>query len=112
MRHSAGLLRLFASATLAMGVALPAQTAAQTGCEAKRRSCVAECRAQYFTVDPKRNACIAKCEAEASRCVREQAARQGGATNLVFTRGISPTSHEASGVVGLANLAGPGSLRV
>ncbi len=73
MRHSAGLMRLFASATLALAAAEPTHVAAQTGCEAKRRSCIAECRAQYFAVDPKRNACIANCVAEADRCTREQA---------------------------------------
>src|SRR5215218_2177945 len=111
MRHSAGLLRLFASATLALVAAGPAQTAAQTGCEAKRRSCVAECRAQYFTVDPKRDACIAKCEAEANRCMREQAVQQGRS----HEPGVHPrdflTSREPNGVVGLASLAGPSSLR-
>jgi hypothetical protein len=111
MRHSAGLLRLFASATLALVAAEPTRTAAQTGCETKRRSCIAECRAQYFTVDPKRDACVANCVAEANRCMREQAAQQGEATNPVFTRGISLTSHGPNGVVGLANLAGPSSLR-
>ena len=73
MRHSAGLLRLFAAATLALVAAEPTYAAAQTGCEAKRRSCIAECRAQHFAVDPKRNACIASCVAEANRCMREQA---------------------------------------
>jgi len=73
MHHSAGLLRLFASATLALVAADLTHEAAQTGCETKRRSCIAECRAQYFTVDPKRNACIASCVAEADRCMREQA---------------------------------------
>lgn len=77
MRHSAGLLRLFASATLVLIAAEPTYTAAQTECEAKRRSCIAECRAQYFTVDPKRNACVANCVAEANRCIRDQAVRQG-----------------------------------
>jgi hypothetical protein len=78
MRHYAGLLRLFATATLALMAADLAYEAAQTGCETKRRSCIAECRAQHFNVDPKRNACIANCESEANRCRREQA-RAGGA---------------------------------
>ena len=82
MRHSAGLLRLFASATLALVAADLAHEAAQTGCETKRRSCIAECRAQYFAVDPKRNACIANCVAEADRCMREQARAGGGVAEL------------------------------
>lgn len=77
MRHSVGLLRLFASATLVLIAAEPTHTVAQTECEAKRRSCIAECRAQYFTIDPKRNACIANCVAEANKCIRDQAVRQG-----------------------------------
>ena len=75
MGRSAGLPRLFASAALALVAAEPTRAAAQTACEAKRRSCIAECRAQYFSVDPKRNACIAKCVAEADRCTREQAGK-------------------------------------
>ncbi len=71
-------LRLLVSAILALSMAGPTHAAAQTGCEAKRRSCIAECRAQYFTVDPKRNACIANCVAEANRCIREQAVQQQG----------------------------------
>lgn len=78
MRHSAGLLRLFVSASLALVTAEPLHKAAQTGCEPKRRSCIAECRAQYFTIDPKRETCIANCVAEANRCMREQAAQQRG----------------------------------
>ncbi len=73
MLHPAPRLRLFASAILALIAAEPADKAAQTECEAKRRSCIAECRAQYFTVDPKRNLCVANCVAQANRCAREQA---------------------------------------
>ncbi len=70
MRHPAGLLRLLASAVLVLAAAEPADKAAQAACEPKRRSCVAECRAQHFNMDPKRNACIANCVAEANRCTR------------------------------------------
>lgn len=72
MRRSAPLVWLFASATLALVTAEPTHTLAQTQteCEPKRRSCIAECRAQYFSVDPKRSACIANCEAAANRCMR------------------------------------------
>ncbi len=86
MRHSAGLLRLFVSASLALVTAALPYKAVQTGCETKRRSCIAECRAQYFNIDPKRGACIANCVAEANRCMREQAAvnRLGnGALSLI-----------------------------
>lgn len=77
MRHSAALLQLSASATLALDAAEPTYTAAQAVCEAKRLSCVAECRARHFAIDPKRDACIANCMAEANRCMREQAAQRG-----------------------------------
>jgi hypothetical protein len=99
MRHSAGLLRLFTSAILALVAAEPTHTAAQTGCEAKRRSCIAECRARHFSIDPKRDACIANCMAQANRCMREQGVRQGQAANLAFFCSIFLTSHEPNGVV-------------
>ncbi len=89
MRYAAGLLRLFASATLALVAADLTHEAAQTGCETKRRSCIAECRAQYFTIDPKRNVCIANCVAEANRCLREQAVQQGDSTTHLFFRSVS-----------------------
>ncbi len=82
MRHTAKLLWLFASATLALVAADLTHEAAQAGCETKRRSCIAECRAQYFAVDPKRNACIANCVAEADRCMREQARAGNGANEF------------------------------
>ena len=75
MRHSAGLLRLFASAILVLAAAEPTDKAEHAACEPKRRSCVAECRAQHFNMDPKRNTCIANCVAEANRCTRGQAER-------------------------------------
>jgi hypothetical protein len=75
MRRSAELLRLFAFATLIPVAAEPAREAAQTRCEPKRQSCIAECRAQYFNIDPKRGTCIASCIAEANRCMREQAVK-------------------------------------
>lgn len=85
MRHPAGPLRLFASVTLALAAAGLTHETAQTGCETKRQSCIAECRAQYFAVDPKRNACVANCAAEANRCMREQARTRDGVTELANT---------------------------
>jgi hypothetical protein len=107
MRHSTGLLRVFASATLALIAVEPTHAAAQTGCEAKRQSCIAECHARYFTIDPKRNACIANCMAEANKCMREQAVQQGEATRPVFVCSIFQTSHKPIAVERLLNLAGP-----
>ena len=89
MHHSAGFLRLFASAILGLAAAEPAHAAAQTECETKRRSCITECHARFFSIDPKRNACIANCTAEAARCAREQPAQQGAPTtsSLLHIRG-------------------------
>jgi hypothetical protein len=83
MRHPACVLGLVASATLALVAVDLAREVAQTGCETKRRSCIAECRAQYFAIDPKRDACIANCVAEANRCRREQARAGDGVTEFV-----------------------------
>jgi hypothetical protein len=76
MRRSACLFWLLAAATLAPATAQPArQAVAEAECEPKRQSCVAECRAQYFTIDPKRTGCAANCAAVAARCTREQSGR-------------------------------------
>jgi hypothetical protein len=83
MRHPACVLGLVASATLALVAVDLAREVAQTGCETKRRSCIAECRAQHFAIDPKRSACIASCVAEADRCRREQARAGDGVTAIV-----------------------------
>src|SRR5688572_2743118 len=80
MRHSATLLRVLAAVALGLAVAEPNNAAAQTGCEAKRQACIAECRAQHFAIDPKRTACIASCESEANRCMRERAQAGRSAT--------------------------------
>jgi hypothetical protein len=87
MRDSEATLRLPASAIVALAAAEPTQTTTQTACEAKRLSCVAECRARYFAVDPKRDACTANCTAEANRCLREQEAQQGRVATLVVLQG-------------------------
>ena len=39
-------------------------------CNGKHDSCVAECRARLFSIDPKRATCIADCESKATRCVQ------------------------------------------
>ena len=73
---------LFAATILLAQVAPePPREAAQAACEARRQSCVAECRARHFGVDPRRAACTANCSAEADRCVREQGAARPGARN-------------------------------
>lgn len=87
-------LWLLAFATLASVAAEPTHTLAQaqTECESKRRSCIAECRAQYFSIDPKRDACIAACVAEANKCVRKEAAQQGKSRFCVAPRCFSEAS--------------------
>jgi hypothetical protein len=76
MRRSVLLVWLvtFAAAGRA-GWAQPTREAGQAGCEPKHQSCVAECRAQYFAIDPKRAACTVNCADEFARCNREQAPR-------------------------------------
>jgi hypothetical protein len=76
MRHSAGLMRFVASATLSLIIVEPSHAADQTKCEAKRQSCTAECYARFFIIDPKRNECIAGCMSEEKKCKREQALQQ------------------------------------
>jgi hypothetical protein len=39
-------------------------------CEGRHDSCVAECRARLFSIDPKRAACIADCGSKAAECVQ------------------------------------------
>jgi hypothetical protein len=104
MRHSVGLLRFVASATLALIAAEPTHAAAQTTCEAKRQSCTAECHARYFTIDPKRNECVANCMAEENKCRREQAGQQDKRA-VACDSAVFQSSHEPNGVVRLLNLA-------
>ena len=77
MRQCVSPLRFVASTALAVIVADPTSSVAQTRCEAKHQSCIAECYARYFTVDPKRGECIANCMAEEAKCRREQTTRHG-----------------------------------
>jgi hypothetical protein len=39
-------------------------------CDTKQASCVQQCRARYFNVDPRRSDCIAHCEAVSSQCTQ------------------------------------------
>jgi hypothetical protein len=75
MQHAAGRLRPFVSLAIILVAGEPARTAAPAACETRRLSCIAECRAQYFSIDPKRDACIARCVADAGKCRREQEPR-------------------------------------
>ena len=47
-------------------------------CASKHESCVAECRARYFTVDPKRASCVAQCETTSASCAASKAPPPGG----------------------------------
>jgi hypothetical protein len=86
MHPPAGLLRFFAYAILGLILVESTLAAAQTECEVKRRSCITECRARSFSIDPRRNACIANCTAEAAKCAREQPERQVQATTPAAMR--------------------------
>lgn len=37
-------------------------------CDTRQDSCVAECRARLFDIDPRRNDCLAACATKASQC--------------------------------------------
>ena len=50
-------------------------------CDDKRQSCVAECRAPYFMIDPKRETCFSACSAGAIACIRQ-------AETMCRTRGL------------------------
>jgi hypothetical protein len=56
---------------------LAAQTAASCAacigaadCNDKHNSCITECRAQYFSIDPKRTTCITQCETTSVKCAQ------------------------------------------
>jgi hypothetical protein len=40
----------------------------EAACETKHDSCVAECRARLFSIDPKRAACISACSSRSAQC--------------------------------------------
>ncbi|WP_431271190.1 hypothetical protein [Dankookia sp. P2] len=75
MRHVTITAGFAAGAMIALALTVLTPATAQTTCETKRQSCVAECNARYFTVDPNRDKCLASCAAEANRCSREQQGR-------------------------------------
>ena len=99
MRHSAGLMRFIASATLILIIAEPTHATAQTRCEAKRQSCTAECYARYFTIDPKRNECVARCMSEENKCRHEQAAHEAK-SYASCNPAVSQTNHEQNSFAG------------
>jgi hypothetical protein len=37
-------------------------------CDAKHASCIAECRARYFSIDPKRPECLTNCKKNLVKC--------------------------------------------
>src|SRR5690349_20894416 len=76
MRHSAGLVAIVASISIAFVMMGSTHAAAQTRCETRRQSCNSECYARYFVIDPKRSECISRCIAEEEKCKREQASHQ------------------------------------
>ena len=43
---------------------------AAPGCTATHESCVAECRARLFSIDPRRSDCVASCSNTATVCVQ------------------------------------------
>lgn len=67
---------------LTVGLALPASLGSaqpavrcdtcvvSNGCESTRTSCIAECRARLFSVDPNRSECLDACARKAIACTR------------------------------------------
>ena len=64
-----------------VGTMAPCLVAAQTagscaacvgaaGCDNRQVSCVTECRARYFSIDPKRAACITQCTNTLNKCAQ------------------------------------------
>jgi hypothetical protein len=43
---------------------------AGAGCDGSHQSCVVECRAHYFEIDPRRSQCIEHCSTAAAQCSR------------------------------------------
>ena len=70
------LWAVVAPAVLALSATGPVPASAQGRCEARRQSCVSECYARYFTIDPQRTKCLASCMSEEDKCKRENAAQQ------------------------------------
>ena len=44
--------------------------ARQSQCAAKHGTCVAECRARIFGIDPRRTSCISVCDSAVTECTR------------------------------------------
>lgn len=71
------MLAAFACALL-LGCAVPTLLRAQdagcevgnqaSSCDASRLTCVSECRARHFSIDPQRGACVLACGDTASAC--------------------------------------------
>jgi len=39
-------------------------------CDTKHASCIAECKARYFSIDPKRSECLTNCAKASVKCTR------------------------------------------
>ena len=77
------LWRVVVPVVVALSATDPIQASAQTRCEARRQSCVNECYARYFTIDPQRTKCLAQCASEEEKCKRENVIQK---SNLFFDR--------------------------
>lgn len=60
-----------ASSAKAQGIDLCTACLASDGCDSAQQTCVAECRAQFFEIDPRRSQCIDRCSATGSQCTRQ-----------------------------------------
>jgi hypothetical protein len=61
---------LFPCLTTAQPASSCAGCVSAAGCDDKRASCVAECRARIFSIDPRRAECVTDCSNKAGQCSR------------------------------------------
>jgi hypothetical protein len=64
------LLALAMSPQLATAQSTCTACVGAADCGDKHETCVAECRARFFVIDPNRDGCVAGCATKASQCSR------------------------------------------
>jgi len=70
VKTAALFLALFLTPCVAAAQARGACDACMSGagCDSQRASCIAECRARLFSIDPRRAECISACTSKAAQC--------------------------------------------
>jgi hypothetical protein len=79
MKAAVLMIGLIAAAFPAAAPAQPADVCtacvADARCGSREQSCVAECQAGYFFVDPRRSECTARCSSNQTQCERTAVSR-------------------------------------